>query len=124
MVAHSWGSGFDFDRLGEAGKQIENIYKAISGNQLLWKEKWGTIRYEWILVPGKTLVDEETGELIKDELQYVPLYDEDFLFAVHLTCVDYPDMVAEILDDWLFHNNWEEVNKHRKNTRKEQEEDI
>lgn len=106
---HMWGDGFDFDRLNRAGKQIEDIYRENTGLQLHWKEKYGTLRFEWISDP----------KLAKDDpdwLRFVDRFDEQFLFAVHITVCDYPDLAKEILSDFRFHNNWDNINKHRPTT--------
>jgi hypothetical protein len=107
---HYWGDGFNFDRLNAAGKQIENIFKEISGKDLYWKEKYGTLRYEWFRNPGVKEEDIEKGIY---RLEHVDYQNEDFLFSVLLTVVDYKDIAGEILSDFLFHSKWDEINQHR-----------
>lgn len=105
---HYWGDGFDFNRLNKAGKQIENIFRELSGLELYWKEKYGTLRYEWFSDPT-------VQQPHKRALMFVDHTNKDFLFSVLLTVCDYPDMAEEILSDFLFHDKWEEINKHREN---------
>jgi hypothetical protein len=111
MAHHEWGDGFDFDRLNKAGKQIENIFRELTGKELYWKEKYGTLRYEWFYNPEVKEEDIEKGVY---KLEHPDHNNEDFLFSVLLTVTDYADMASEILSDFLFHNKWDEINKHRK----------
>lgn len=112
---HMWGDGFDFDRLNKAGKQIENIFRELTGLQLHWKEKYGTIRYEWFSDP-------KADRNSYDWLSHPDTTNKDFIFAVMLTVADYSDLAPEIMSDFLFHNKWEEINKHRKNRKIEEDE--
>ena len=114
---HFWGDGFDFERLNEAGEQIANLYKLLSGYDLYWKEKYGTLRYEWLTGP---VLDYDSELKAYDEKVGYSLYqpsleNEHFAFAVLLTVTDYPDMMKEILSDFLMHNRWDEIDKLRKN---------
>lgn len=133
MAHHSWGDGFDFDRLNAAGCQIANIFKALTGQHIIWKEKYGTLRFEcqhaW-LYPEKEGIEKRTVACVwgtyeepVDEENSRHNYTEDFMFAVHLTVCDYPDMAEEILSDFLFHDKWDEINKHRLNRKPEIQED-
>mgnify|MGYP001295598864 CR=1 FL=1 len=111
MTHHYWGDGFDFDRLKEAGKQIENIYHELTGESLIWKEKYGTLRYQWFHNKEDAKVD---GNVKGAGIRPVDLTNKDFLFAIMITVHDYPDLVSEILSDFLFHDKWEDINKFRK----------
>lgn len=106
MASHIWGDGFDFDRLNKAGNQIENIFMELSGLQLHWKEKYGTLRYEWFSNP-------KVERSSDDWLLFIDLNNEHFLFSVMITVSDFPDMASEILSNFLFHNKWDDINKHR-----------
>jgi len=48
---HTWGDGFDFEGLHTAGLFIMDYTKRRSLCNLSWKEKYGTIRYEYIFPP-------------------------------------------------------------------------
>ena len=86
------------------------MFREISGLDLSWKEKYGTLRYEWFLNPK---VEEEDPENNIYRLMHVDKTNEDFIFSVALAVCDYPDMAREILSDFLFHNKWEQIDKHR-----------
>ena len=48
MPYHDWSDDdFDFNGLYKAGKWIETFYKRATKQQMHWKEKYGTIRYEY-----------------------------------------------------------------------------
>jgi hypothetical protein len=121
---HSWGDGFDFQGLQEAGNQIASIYKALSGNALCWKEKWGTLRFEYIIDFEQAKVE---GAVIGAGYKNIPQTSEDFLFSIHITCSDYPEFTREILSDFTFRSSedWDKVNKFRKRKdRRDNEEEI
>jgi len=122
---HMWGDGFDFERLNEAGKQIANIYKELTGYNIIWKEKYGTLRFEFHYVwlyPEKEGIEKRTVtcnwgtyEEAVDVKNSRHDFTNDFLFALHVTVCDYSDMVHEILSDTLYHDKWDQINKHRRN---------
>lgn len=47
MVYHMWGSEFDFKRLNQAGEYCERLYKKLTKQDVIWKEKYGTLRWEY-----------------------------------------------------------------------------
>jgi hypothetical protein len=96
MTSHSWGDGFDFQRLEEAGRYLTKAYAELSGRRMFWKEKYGTIRYEC------TFLWVETAQ----ELIW-------FNNAARDTISHFPDMAGEIADDltWFFPDEMEEFNQ-------------
>ena len=49
---HFWGDGFNFDRLDDAGRFIAKAVKRKTGCTLVWKEKFGSLRFE-VIIPSK-----------------------------------------------------------------------
>lgn len=53
---HEWGDGWPYwDMLHKAHDQIERTFRRLTGCTLISKEKYGTLRYEYILGPGHSL---------------------------------------------------------------------
>ena len=64
---HSWGDKWRFwDELYEAQAFIMRYVKTRSGCYLMCKEKWGKIRYEYVIPPGTSpfIIRQHIGEKI------------------------------------------------------------
>lgn len=89
MVDHTWGDGFDFDRLNQAANYLAEAYYSLTGKNIIWKEKYGTIRYE---VTATWLVTREDYQA--------------FLSSLILTASRFPNIFLELMDDAYFLGNW------------------
>ncbi len=85
MPWHQWGDGFDFDRLNEAGHHLSKLYERITKKPMWWKEKYGTIRYEFVY----TWIETDQDAVIFDKcLRH---------------CVKrFPDVAGELVEDMCF----------------------
>lgn len=89
---HVWGDpDFDFDELDRAGRYLSTLYRRSTGKTILWKEKYGTIRYEIPQVWLQSLDDESK-----------------FKAATLRTIKKFPKLAGEIIEDaWLITNTAE-----------------
>lgn len=78
---HIWGDGFDFDLLNEAMGEISGDFHALTGKPLWCKEKYGTIRYEFLCM---------------HEPEHLYLLHH----IIHAVADSYPEIREEILEDW------------------------
>lgn len=92
-MMHEWGDGFDFDLLLEAGVYISKNIATFSSYRLIWKEKYGSIRYERLFYRH---ADNKLKFLRKYQLAWAKLV---FRFFVYRAIKKYPDMRDEILCD-------------------------
>lgn len=113
---HSWGDGFDFDRLDRAHNIIYSRVKRLSGCYLMSKEKYGTIRYEhvfppnfrWLRIRSPTKVTNMYGTY----RPYLFTWDTCWLYrkwrlfgwkvlvrVVQEVIEDFPDMEDELMQD-------------------------
>lgn len=95
MPHHDWGDAdFDFDALNRVGRYISKLYKRCTGKQIVWKEKYGTIRYEF------------TSAWLNDESDC-----NTFRAIVNRTVEKFPKYAGEVCDDlsWMFRD--EKVNE-------------
>jgi hypothetical protein len=90
---HTWGDGFDFDRLGEAMDYLGDMFRHKTGKSIIMKEKYGTIRYEF---EGVWLIgcdyDKNEPEILFDNRQA-------FANCLLATVCSFPDMAAELTND-------------------------
>ncbi len=84
MPYHEWGSDFDFGRLNDAASWVENFYRRMTGNMVVWKEKYGTVRYEF------------THSWLKSN-KHVEIMCE----ILRRACYKFPDMAKELIEDWV-----------------------
>ena len=105
MPYHEWGDeDFDWNSLYEAQSYIFDYVYKYSRCRVITKEKYGTIRYEYIFPPYGTL-------FYRSKLQR--LWCRSFLYrlwiklgkkvlesAVYSACEKYPTVKAEILADF------------------------
>lgn len=64
MTQHHWGDGFDFDTLNKVAEAISKEFEDETNFILLWKEKYGTIRYEgWFKYGAKDYDDEQWNNI-------------------------------------------------------------
>lgn len=82
MPHHEWGSDFDFDGLSKAEQWINKAYRRMTKKQMITKEKYGTIRYEYTSV---WLIDGE--DLII------------FLDILKRATIKFPEVAGEIVND-------------------------
>jgi hypothetical protein len=82
MVHHVWGDGFDFNGLYIAGRWIETFYRRLTKNHIQWKEKYGTLRYEyewaWITEKDQAVV---------------------FFEILKRACLKFPKFAGELISD-------------------------
>lgn len=105
---HHWGDGFDFKALDNIGRWIAKDVKNHSGCTLVWKEKYGTLRYEhtfpspiWEKIAG--ILDRLPGQQYIGSTYLLPYFaargqqalKEAVLCAIEL----HPDFEDEILED-------------------------
>lgn len=95
MTSHVWGDGFDFEGLNNVGRYLGKFYAELSGRRMYWKEKYGTIRYEF------------TCFWVETEQEFL-WFDE----ALRKTIQQYPEMAGEIADDlsWFFPDSMNHLN--------------
>lgn len=85
MPWHHWGGEFDFGRLNKAGRHLSKLYERITGKHIWWKEKYGTIRYEFI----HAWVETEQDAIIFDK-------------CLRHCIKKFPDVAGELADDMCF----------------------
>ena len=79
MPSHDWGStDFDWKSLSKAMEFIR-VFNKLAINPIMMKEKWGTIRYEWV------------GLYTKDTFR--------FRLSLLLATLLYPSVKEEIVED-------------------------
>lgn len=64
MTYHIWGDDFDFEELGRVGREIADYCEEVGDFYLIWKEKYGTIRYEMMFLRSN-----EEIEIIQDAIK-------------------------------------------------------
>jgi hypothetical protein len=75
MTYHIWGDGFDFDGLSLAANWLRRLYKCQTGKDMIFKEKYGTIRYEMISFWITDQVEQqEFEECLKDVVTLFPQF--------------------------------------------------
>ena len=56
MTTHHWGDNWPhWDELRRAQRRIHRTVRRLSGCHVFTKEKWGTLRYEYMFPPGTAL---------------------------------------------------------------------
>lgn len=99
MPYHNWeDSDFDWKALHGAGALISRLSVWV-GLKVWWKEKYGTLRYEFICMWGWS-----NNRLI------AKLQKLGFQAALFIACLRYEQVAPEILDDWA--TNWDTGTKH------------
>ncbi len=85
MPWHDWGSDFNFRRLGDAGRHLGKLYERITKKHMMWKEKYGTIRYEFLFL-------------------WITTDEEAIIFDKCLRhCIKrFPDVAGELADDAVY----------------------
>jgi hypothetical protein len=98
---HEWGSDFNFRRLDTAGIYIQDYVYKYSMCRLSWKEKYGTIRYEF-LIPSRWC-----WYMCNCWIYYkwIKLGQYFLKKAIRKAIIKFPDMKDEILDDYLWMEN-------------------
>ncbi len=121
---HVWGDSWShWEELYEAEQYIVNYVYKYSRCHISMKEKYGTLRYEWIFAPGggfsigfrvkvpfikvKKKYIEEKQPIYIFTWQYSYIYKLWIRYgkyvldkAVKSACVKFPNCKAEILDDY------------------------
>jgi len=84
MAVHYWGDEW-FEKYGDdlfvAGNYIDTVYNNKTGKHLMWKEKYGSIRYEFIGSIGVTTKEdlEALHNCIADAAEKFPHLEEEIL---------------------------------------------
>lgn len=82
MTTHFYGDNFDFDGLEKAGRWIATFYYRRTHKRIMWKEKYGTIRYEFTYL---WCLDSRHTFILCEILRRATL--------------KFPDIAAELVDD-------------------------
>lgn len=85
MPFHQWDDGFDFTKLEKAGTWIATFYRRLTGKNMIWKEKYGTIRYEF------------TYFWLSEDDEAIILFE-----ILRRATVKFPKLAAEIVDDMAY----------------------
>lgn len=88
MAHHEWGDGFDFDKLDRAGIFISRSLRILLRIRLMWKEKYGTIRYEHFTGAGSVR-------------GLTPIKRRVFEVILFVACIRFYSHRSEILNDIL-----------------------
>lgn len=85
---HEWGEDFDWDDLQEAMGFIYKYCKWLAGLRVLMKEKYGTIRYEYVWLWRHS------------DWRLINMW-QNWIFKVVVTraCKKFPHIALEIIDD-------------------------
>lgn len=84
MPWHDWGSEFDFDGLSKAEQWLKKVYRRATRNQMITKEKYGTIRYEFTYLWMTKKKDRAI-----------------FLELLKRTTIKFPEFAGEIVSDMI-----------------------
>lgn len=100
---HSWGDGFNFRKLEEIGVEIQKELERKTFCTLMWKEKYGTLRYEYIFPPyGGIFITKWWQRIYWESKLYCYLQSRAWRKLVKI-CLkkakQYPDFEDEILQD-------------------------
>lgn len=89
MPWHDWSGDFDFDGLCSAAERMSRVYERVTKTRIMWKEKYGTIRYEY------------TDLWIENE-EHVKMFVKCLKWIIKKE----PKFAGELVDDvvWLFHD--------------------
>lgn len=87
MPWHHWGGNFDFAKLNRAADRMAKVYERITKKPMVWKEKYGTVRYEFTFAWVNTVEDIEVFEKV---LKWI--------------IKKYPEIAGELIEDacWCF----------------------
>jgi hypothetical protein len=91
---HQWGDEFDFGGLYKVEVWINKAYRRMTGEHMMTKEKWGTLRYEYEYMWMKS---KEQTDL--------------FLEILKRATIKFPDFAGEIVDDIVPSLDYMESNK-------------
>lgn len=119
---HYWGDDWEYwDDLEKAITFIGNYVHKYSRCRLVMKEKWGCIRYEWLIVPGATFYKPfyisfpfyRYDRFLKEKVQVTWHWESSWLCrkwraygyyitrkAVKKACELFPHIKDEILEDF------------------------
>lgn len=91
MTYHEWGDkSFDWKSLWEACNYIQKTTKRYSGLDVMMKEKYGTLRFEFIFLWGIS------------EYKWISAYQFYILYLViKRACRKWPHIKEEILEDLI-----------------------
>lgn len=84
MPHHEWGDEFDFNGLEKAAKNLSRLYKKLTRRHIVYKEKYGTIRYEFI---HSWITSEKEFNLFNKCLKHI--------------VKKYPHFAGELVEDWI-----------------------
>ena len=97
---HIWGDDWKYwDTLYEAESFIFNYVYKYSRCRVLTKEKYGTLRYEWILPPGRSL------DVSSVKLPYVS-YDKDQKRYYLGKCIVWRWVDSRMYSIWRRYGKW------------------
>ena len=89
---HIWGDGFDFEGLGKAMEYIGSTLKDTFGHTVIFKEKYGTARYEMVIPLQE---DGATDKEYSDAWYHLYLVVCD-------ACAKYPNFKNELMEDLAY----------------------
>ena len=84
MPCHYWGSEFDFIGLEKAAYDLYKLYFKLTKKSMVYKEKYGTIRYEFVYSWINTQED----------------FDVFNKCLKHITR-KHPKYIGELVEDWV-----------------------
>ena len=105
MVDHMWGDeDFDWDGLERARQEIFEKFRFATGGILISKEKYGSIRYERLLLPGTAYYITDADELWTANPAFQATYREFMQFKlweiIQRVAGKYPHIEDEIICDF------------------------
>jgi len=104
MTIHYWGDDWPhWNELYEAGNYIHNFVYKYSRCRLVYKEKYGTLRYEWMLPPPHSCFSrwEITVPFIRYNTELIKQENNKLLFKRHYNFNGKCKLVL-----WRWHDSW------------------
>ena len=104
---HIWGDDWPhWQQLHESHDNIVRRFEKETRLYLSSKEKWGTLRWEWV-------TDKYSGKICMDKKNYIVLYD-----IIQQEAKEHPEIREELLADDLFFKNIIEEDCRKNGSRK------
>lgn len=103
MTYHIWGDGFDFNKLNQIAYEVSDIVYAKTCCRVMWKEKYGTIRWEAVIVPFSLKIPAWARSWLCRKWQQWA--ETVMVEEIKKAAERHPDFAEELLDDlWLEEN--------------------
>ena len=94
MAEHMWGDGFDFDELDQVIEHLRYRFKAELDIEALMKEKYGTIRYEYLFMWHLERASiEEVRQIIDETVEKYPHLKDEIMEDAVIE-FDYPEEIV------------------------------